>query len=373
MHQEQYQLIVSGQVIQGMSLPQVARNLVNGFKFSKEQIKQLLNGKPRVIKTSHDLAAIKKLSEKFTSLGVNCYIRPLKPAQKPQPSIPLSSLNKPQIASNTIKRQTTVAKPAVVKPAVARPAIKAPGSVANFFSFPVFPFNPKFFSGAVNKSIQDKAGNNLYQICRDKLYLGWMLLFPLSALVASLCSYAAARYLMTSTQNSVQVMISAGLMFIASWLVTVLLARPITSIDILSERANDSAVLQQTRKLFFRDREFYLSTDNQDFNAVLSYDAISTICECESMDSSIRYTAAPLQSSGSTAANFIAAFFGYFKDIPLRLLPIKTRQRKSFKVLDRKNKVVAMIHVGKEVEIEIKQPEANGLYLVSIALLMIGA
>jgi len=357
MHQEKYQLLVSGKTVPGMSLAQVAGNLVNGFNFNTEQVKQLLGGKPRVIKTTQDLDGLKRLRDKFLAAGVNCKIQ-----RAAAEGNKVAAPNKPAVNAKRAGNGSKLQLSATAEPARA------------ILAFRAFDFIPKLFSKSAYETAIDSNNNPRFHVRRDKVYLGWLFLFPVGAIVVLAIILVLAKIMLSLFDSIAIVSLMSIFEFLVVWVLGVLYARPTSVIDIVDINRNEEIfVLQQTQRLFFRHKQFILATDLESLNATINYDQIQDQCRCESMDGLIVYQSTP-QHAKPNISTILSDFRDYFKDIPARLFPAsKTCGAKTYNVLNHENRLVGSFAVGKDIIIKSNQADTNTAYLLSMALACAGA
>jgi len=380
MPQQIYQLVVSGKTVQGMAPAQVAGNLARGFKFDKTQILQVLGGKPRVIKTSPDLEAIKRLGEKLHAAGVVCQIKRASqpsansataPKPKPQPSQAKAStpriMNIPPPPAPDAKHPSTAQMQAQALASIGKPGVALRMSLTEF--------NPKWFSKSAQQIIVDEAGNQRFEIERTGFYYGWLLLVPVLGLVAALISIPVARNLATLIDNSYVVYAITAIELIALWIVATLYSRPLSEIDIVDiVRNQEISVLQQNEKLFFRHKGFFLATDAEATNASINYDQLKDQCECESLDGSLYYIASHKNTEKDSILNVISSLMHYFKEIPLRLFAAKKNiGARKYTIYDKSNRAIAHFSLGNDLTLTPVQAHVSLQHLIAMAMVCAGA
>lgn len=358
MYQEKYQLVVSGQLIPGMTLQQVSTNLATGFKFTGDQIKQVLGGKPRIIKTTTDLVIVKKLREKFISLGVNCYIKVALNEQCFRSA--MESLGQPAPVGQQFSQ--------------VQAAAGATDGISTL-SFNIYDFVPKLFSKNASEEVIDENSKLNFEIHREKHYFGWLLLIPAFAVIGYISSNWIGRILVSLIDVNIVVSVIAIIVFFTVWSFGVLLTRPATVIDItLSEQENESAVLEQTQKIFFRNKQFFLSTESEELNAIVDFDYMHKECICESTHGDVSYRLIPDESENEAVMNSVHILADYLKEISVKLFSNGgSSSGTDYNVYDKDGRVVATITVDKEITIKTIQPEVNKLYLLVMALVTAGA
>lgn len=357
MYQEHYQLVVSGKPLQGMSAAQVAGNLVNGFKFNKAQIQQVLGGKPKIIKTSPDLNAIKSLREKFISAGLNCQIKVAMNEECFRSALVFPANN------NYANQKTSNLKLAPEN-----------DEVRTTLSFRAYDFNPKLFSKSANEIVNDENGNARFELHRGKIYIGWLLLIPFFAIVSYGTSTGIGRAMVSAIDNNVLVSLITMITFFSVWIFGALYSRPTSIIDIIDiNRAQETFVLQQTKKLFFRNKEFFLATDMESLNASISYDQVHDQCFCESIDGFTVYQSRLQENANDTIFNVAAVLVDYLKDIPAHLFSSQNKSiGKQYQVFDQENRLIGSFSIGSEIIVKTDRQDSNTAYLLSMALITAG-
>ena len=359
MYQEKYQLVASGQLIPGMTLEQVSANLVRHFKFTTAQIKQVLSGKPRIIKTTTDMALVKKLREKFISLGVSCSIQVALNEQCFNSAVEI-------LGQSTLKERKPNREQSAALPAAG----------VSTLSFKVYDFNPKLFSKNAHEEVVDEKGELNFEIHRDNFYLGWLLLIPVFAVVGLIASTWVGKILVLLIEANIVVTMISIIVFIAVWIFGILLSRPTTTIDVLiSDRENEVAILEQTQKVFLRHKQFSLSSESEELNAIVNLDYMHNECVCESINGAFSYRASLDETENDTVFNSVRVLAEYLKDIPFLNFYTNNSGASNtvYNIYDKNNQVVATIEVAKGITIKTLQPEVNKLYLLAMALVSVGA
>ncbi|WP_020405141.1 hypothetical protein [Hahella ganghwensis] len=110
----QYELVFSGQIVDGFDLAQVKQNVANLFKANPAQVEQMFSGRSVVLRNRLDDATGKKYLAILRKNGAQCELRPMGQAapsptedQKPVPQAPQSTA--PQ--ASTPQARTSAAKP----------------------------------------------------------------------------------------------------------------------------------------------------------------------------------------------------------------------------------------------------------------------
>lgn len=358
MYQEIYQLVATGQIIPGMTLEQVSANLVSSFKFTSAQIKQVLSGRPRIIKTTSDLVLVKKLREKFISLGVGCSIKVAFNEQCFSSAVEF-------LGQTTLREQQSTRAQSAASPSA---------GISNL-NFKAYDFNPKLFSKNAHEEVVDENGELNFEIHRENYYLGWLLLIPFFAVIGFIASTWVGKILVLLIDVNIVITLSSILMFFAVWIFGVLLSRPATVIDILiSDRENETAVLEQTQKIFIRHKQFSLSSESEDSNAILNLDNMHNECVCESINGDIYYRATLDETGNDTVFKSVRVLAEYLREIPFLFFSPKSDSSGTvYNVCNKDNQVVATIEIAKKVSIKLVQPEVNKLYLQAMALVIVGA
>jgi len=359
MHQPKYLLLVSGKPLPGMTPAQVAGNLIRGLKFSQDQVKQILGGKPRIIKSTADLVALKKLREKLVAAGVNCQIKQSTDDDSAQTSAVIKTQTTRPVAETSDK-----SLPSKIA------AETTSSSAKTELSFELKSFIPKLYSSSAQQVIRDSSAKTRFELRRDGNYIGWLLLIPCFALISAALVFALANYMKNIIDSKLIISLVSAFEFVVIWIFGVLYARPVSTIDIVDiNRSNEVFVLQQTANRFFRHKEFYLATDLPSQNASIYYDQFTDHCICESIDGLVLYQT-DLQQSKPAFSGFFSLIFNYLKAIPAGLI---APQGKSYKVLDHENRLLGTYTIGKDAQIRSHRADTNIVYLLSMALVSAGA
>lgn len=92
---EQYNLIITGKVLDGFSITEAKNYIQKVFKLNKEKADSLLCGRETTIKSGITYDAANKIKHVFEQGGIECRIEEIKPS-KIEPIIESTTQNKPE-------------------------------------------------------------------------------------------------------------------------------------------------------------------------------------------------------------------------------------------------------------------------------------
>ena len=101
---EQYNVIFSGEIIEGYNIDDVKSHIANLFKVDVTKIENYFHGKELIVKAGVDLQTAQKIQASFKKGGALCRIEPIKSALSEEATILLPALQRDALLENHTKQ-----------------------------------------------------------------------------------------------------------------------------------------------------------------------------------------------------------------------------------------------------------------------------